>query len=441
MQSPLKDGRVSLYLEYYLGRSETPVLDENGNQVFYTDGAMKGKPKYKVKHSRKKENLNLYLYAHPKDLQERIQNRNTLALAEKTRYEREQRFLEDREGYKFKRDTNFNFLDYYEKKIKESHLSKSSQAGALCALRHFKSFLSDTPRYSIYSKYIRPEQLSRDMIEEFAKYLRSQGNGNGPKTYLVRFKQIVNMAFEEGLIKTNPCEGVTIKDTGNHLTKDILSLEEIEKLINTHYVHENSETQRAFLLTLFTGIRFCDVSRLTFRNIDYSTRTMRYTQNKVKNRSSHCHVVVPLNDQLIELIGYPPEDATPDTLVFDLPGTGSCRKSIKTWVRNAGIKKNIAWHNGRHSFAVNALISGADIKTVSSLLGHSSILMTEKYLHVVDCLKAKAIDNLGPIGYRRKYDSGGMDSEKRKALSAEYKATGGRFGKFWHSDDENEISV
>lgn len=63
MQSPLKDGRVSLYLEYYLGRSETPVIDSEGNQVYYTEGAMKGKPKYKVKHSRKKENLNLFLYA------------------------------------------------------------------------------------------------------------------------------------------------------------------------------------------------------------------------------------------------------------------------------------------------------------------------------------------------------------------------------------------
>ena len=58
MQSVLKDGRISLYLEYYLGRSETPELDADGNQVYYTDGAMAGKPKYKVKHVRKKENLN-----------------------------------------------------------------------------------------------------------------------------------------------------------------------------------------------------------------------------------------------------------------------------------------------------------------------------------------------------------------------------------------------
>lgn len=36
-QKALKDGRVSLYLEYYLGRTMTPVLDEQGNQVYYTE--------------------------------------------------------------------------------------------------------------------------------------------------------------------------------------------------------------------------------------------------------------------------------------------------------------------------------------------------------------------------------------------------------------------
>ena len=34
-QNKLSDGRISLYLEYYLGREEKPVLDENGNQVYY----------------------------------------------------------------------------------------------------------------------------------------------------------------------------------------------------------------------------------------------------------------------------------------------------------------------------------------------------------------------------------------------------------------------
>ena len=34
-QNKLSDGRISLYLEYYFGREEKPVLDENGNQVYY----------------------------------------------------------------------------------------------------------------------------------------------------------------------------------------------------------------------------------------------------------------------------------------------------------------------------------------------------------------------------------------------------------------------
>lgn len=65
-QSELSDGRASLYLEFYLGRTEIPVLDEDGNPVCYTSGAMAGKPKYKIKHDRRKENLNLYIWIAPR---------------------------------------------------------------------------------------------------------------------------------------------------------------------------------------------------------------------------------------------------------------------------------------------------------------------------------------------------------------------------------------
>ena len=62
VQTVLKDGRASLALEYYLGRSETPVIDNEGNPVLYTEGAMVGKPKYKIKHNRKRENLTCIIH-------------------------------------------------------------------------------------------------------------------------------------------------------------------------------------------------------------------------------------------------------------------------------------------------------------------------------------------------------------------------------------------
>ena len=70
-QNKLSDGRISLYLEYYLGREEKPVLDENGNQVYYDSGKMQGKPKFAVKHNRRKENLSLYLIDKPRTPAER----------------------------------------------------------------------------------------------------------------------------------------------------------------------------------------------------------------------------------------------------------------------------------------------------------------------------------------------------------------------------------
>lgn len=54
----------------------------------------------------------------------------------------------------------------------------------------------------------------------------------------------------------------------------------------------------------------------------------------------------------------------------------------------------ITFHCARHSFAVNILNNGANIKTVASLLGHSGLKHTEKYTRAVDSLKEAAINSL-----------------------------------------------
>lgn len=145
-------------------------------------------------------------------------------------------------------------------------------------------------------------------------------------------------------------------------------------------------------------MRWCDTSQLTYRNVDYSTKTLRFQQQKTKDHSSRSWVIVPLNDTLIRLIGEPSDDNF-DEQVFKLPHYNICNLYLRKWVKEAGLKKKITWHCARHSFAVNVLTKGANIKTVSSLLGHTSIKMTERYLHVVDSLKQDAIDSLGEINY------------------------------------------
>ena len=100
--------------------------------------------------------------------------------------------------------------------------------------------------------------------------------------------------------------------------------------------------------------------------------------------------------QVKSRIGAP---ADKNCLIFDLPTYESCCKSVKRWVKRAGIDKHISWHCARHSFAVNILNNGANIKTVASLLGHSGLKHTEKYTRAVDKLKEEAINSLPELKF------------------------------------------
>jgi len=44
--------------------------------------------------------------------------------------------------------------------------------------------------------------------------------------------------------------------------------------------------------------------------------------------------------------------------------------------------RKIGWHTLRHTFATNLVAKGIPLRAVQELLGHSTILMTERYAHV-----------------------------------------------------------
>lgn len=396
-QRLLADGQISLYLEYYLGRESTPVLDTSGNPVLYESGKMKGTPKYKIKHLRRKENLNLYLIASPRTPIDRNHNKETLQLAKKIRQEREQELLESKEGYRLKKDRKVNFLDYFQAYI--DNYTKKDIRMMQIALQRFKDFLNDTPEYKKFASRIKPEQISRDMIEAFTEYLQSRSVGEGAKSIYQRFKKVIKYAIEHDVMMKNPCTGIVIKVDEEILRKDILSPDEIQQLIATHYEHENPNIRRAFIFCLYCGLRFCDVKDLTFANVDYSNKLLKFEQNKTKGHSANSGVIIPLNDGLLHLIGKPQQAENNNSLIFPLPSYEMCLKALKRWVKRAGINKHISWHCARHSFAVNILNNGANIKTVASLLGHSGLKHTEKYTRAIDSLKQDAINSLPELKF------------------------------------------
>ena len=358
----------------------------------YTMVYDEAKDKMVARKDRKRDYLKLYLWQAPRTPIERKQNKETLELAKKIRFERGQELLESSEGYRLKKDRQINFLDYFQTYIDK--YTKKDIRMVKIALQRFKDFLCETPEYTKFAKSIKPEQLNKDMMVAFTEYLQSRSVGEGAKSIYQRFKKVIKFAIEHDVMTKNPCTGVVIKVDDQILRKDVLSLDEEQALINTHYDGENPNIRRAFIMCLYCGLRFCDVKDLTFANVDFANKLLKFEQNKTKGHSANSGVIIPLNDGLLRLIGEPTESQTKDSLIFPLPSYEMCLKALKRWVKRAGIDKHISWHCARHSFAVNILNNGANIKTVASLLGHSGLKHTEKYTRAIDRLKEDAINSL-----------------------------------------------
>lgn len=375
----------------------------------------------------KREFLSLYLWQAPRTPLERQQNKETLDLAKKIRYERGQELLENQEGYRIgkQKKEDVNYLDF----MADYHASYTKKdANQIRRARTvFIDFLIDpkgkllpekikgsmtkeekeTIRKSNAKKeaererkahglVVRPQHLTKDLMKAFTEYLINRFTGEGAHTVYGRFKKMILAALDKDIIAKNPCRGVSIKKDYGQLKKEILSQEEIVLLANTHYEKENPDIHRAFIFCLYCGLRWCDVKDLTYANVDYSNKLLKFEQSKTKAHSAASGVVIPLNDGLLALIGQP-KDGNRNQIIFPLPSHTMCLKALRHWVARAGIEKHITWHCARHSCGTNLLSNGANIKTVASILGHSGLAHTEKYTRAVDSLKQAAIDSMPPL--------------------------------------------
>ncbi|KAA6329612.1 hypothetical protein EZS27_021598 [termite gut metagenome] len=239
--STLSDGRISLYLEYYLGRSQW--IDEETGKI-------------KVKHDRRKETLNLYLIATPRTPIERQTNKDTLELAKEIRIEREQELKRDRTGKRLTKIKKINFFDFIQAYYDD--YTKGDKRMIKAAQKRFTDFIN--LEYPLYHSNISPDKITPDMMGHFVEYMQSISKGEGALTHWKRWKKIVKAAVNKDILRKNPCEGIVCKADEEALKKDILSLDEIEQLIKTTYPGQNPHTRKAFIFAhTKAGKRFFDI--------------------------------------------------------------------------------------------------------------------------------------------------------------------------------------
>ncbi|MEX6689256.1 site-specific integrase [Danxiaibacter flavus] len=294
----------------------------------------------------------IFTFSKPKDQLQKNHNKEALAILEMKRSQ----MVLDRQsiasGYVPEYKLKSNFLDYYNEFVKANR--RSTNRHLQNSMSAFKEFLG--------RDFISPGEINENLCERFRNYLLDNYNGETPSGYFTRFKKLIRAATKDGYFKNNPAEEIEAKTGKNKKIKEILSVEEYTKLMKAPCL--NYEVKKAFIFSLYSGLRWAEVKKLQWESIKDDSITV--VQSKTGNR-----LQIPLHPVLKEVIG-----ERGSGLIFKLPTAEGANKVLSKWVKDCGIEKHITWHSARHSFSVLLQRNNVDVATVAGLLGHT----TSKYV-------------------------------------------------------------
>ncbi len=327
----------------------------------------------------RREHLRLYVFEKAKTETEREHNKETRMLAENIRAQRQLEFQADVYGFVSAQNKKKDFIGYF-KKLAEGKLqgSKSNYENWLSVLKYFKEFTNEVCRFG---------DVNEKFCLDFKDFLLSQEriSQNTASSYLDKFKVAVRSAFDDKLLFTNPAKRIkSIKQTETQ--REFLTVDELQKLAETPFQYE--DLRRASLFSVLTGLRYSDIEKLTWSEIQHSKEQgfyIRFRQKKTNDTET-----LPISKDAFELLG---ETSKPDEKVFRDLKYWQCAY-LDDWTTNAGIDRKITFHSFRHTFATLQLTLGSDIYTVSKMLGHKNLTTTQIYAKVIDEKKREAANKI-----------------------------------------------
>lgn len=354
----------------------------NGNETIYLDIIVDGR--------RKQEYLKLYLLAG--DSRE-IKNRNkeTMSLANAVKAKRIVEIQNGKFEFDTKAKTTIPFIEWMKSVLDGSRGVKSAN---YC--NTIKSVIMHLEKYmKSVKKSVMLGDINAKFVVGFIKYMRTTPTYRGVPlgevtiyTYYINLCIALNKAVKSGLIDKNPCDAVPYEDKPKRpeTYREYLSLEEVKKMIDTEC--KDVRVKRLFLFSCFTGLRYKDIFHLRWKNIvkvEDGVYQLELIQQKTKRP-----VVVPLSDNAMRWLPERYMDGE-ENRIFQMPETSCAYDYLHDWSKKAGITKNVTFHVGRHTYATLLLYYGADLYTVSKLLGHTNVRTTQIYAKVMDESKRKAV--------------------------------------------------
>ena len=230
------------------------------------------------------------------------------------------------------------------------------------------------------------EELSTSLVESYKEHrlkVASQSTVNIEIRILnTALRQATDMGWG-GL----PTKGFKLIRQGDPEPPQWLSRKEIAVLLDA----ATGDYRRLIEFLLNTGCRRNEALGMRWEDVDIGRRQIVVRGKMGKRRT------IPINDELMRVFSDWPGKHT--GLLFPKFGPNQISMAFRRIRKEAGLPDGICVHSLRATFACHLIEQGIDIYTVSRLLGHSSVTVTEKHYLALDPAHAKsAVNSLNYTG-------------------------------------------
>ncbi len=260
------------------------------------------------------------------------------------------------------------------------------------------------------------KNLTKDVTEEFLKNFFQELNIKNvslstQKTILYIIKSSWDYGLENKYCNYINFKNIKIKTPIQNI--HVLSKSE-QTILEEKLLHKINIRKLCIILCLYTGLRIGEVCGLKWEDVNFEQKslTIRRTIQRIKNKNSKLKFktslimsspksetsnrVVPVPDFIIDILKkFKTKDyyfiISKSPNLYDPRQLESC---FERTLKSCNLK-HINFHTLRHTFATRSIESKMDIKTLSEILGHSSVEITLKlYVHPSYDMKKNSIENL-----------------------------------------------
>lgn len=271
-------------------------------------------------------------------------------------------------------DEKTSFLDWLEERIKAHPIKDSTRKQHLVMLNCLREFGKITKFSDLTVKNIK---LWDDHIHT---KVNAQSSVHG---YHKRLKPYILEAIQLEKLEVNPYDNFRVPRGKSEVIK-YLTEEERNRIEELELFGMPEKVRDMFIFSCYTGLAYSDLVKITKDDIFKEGGNYCIKDKRQKTGTPYTIVLLPKPFEILKKYKFN----------LNLMSNQKCNENLKLIANMAKIPKNLTMHVGRHTFATWALQKGVDISTVSKMLAHSSVAMTEKYAKVLQMTVVKGYEML-----------------------------------------------